>query len=43
MFLGQLGNLEWYRCRNCGIEFHLATDKEEATLIDLDEAPEFDK
>lgn len=22
MPLGQLGNLYWFRCRHCGIEFH---------------------
>ena len=23
VFMGQLGNLAWFRCQNCGMEFHI--------------------
>ena len=40
-FLGQLGNSEWYRCRNCGIEFYIETDKDEDEDEVIGKAPEF--
>jgi hypothetical protein len=36
-FLGQLGNLEWYRCRYCGAEFSVKTEDDEARIEDVKE------
>ena len=29
MFLGRLGKLLWFRCRDCGTDYHVATDEHE--------------
>ena len=27
MYLGQLGNLHWFRCAGCGIDYSISEDK----------------
>ncbi len=37
IFLGQLGNLEWYRCRNCGLEFNIHVNYKDIDEVDPEE------